>query len=108
MCTPGAHGSSKGPKRSKIAQAASSAIQVVRARSTQVKQKPEACGDCTSCIIDGTSCARQEYTGRVKARGVRRLHKLHHRRYKLCAPGVHELSKESRRAEIAQAASSAV
>ena len=59
-------GSSKGPRRSETAQAIASAGQFVSA---------------TSCINDGKSSARQEHTGRVKARDVRRLHKLHQRWY---------------------------
>ena len=50
--------------------------------------------------------ARQEHTGRVKARGVRRLHKLHQRRYEKCAPGIRGSSKISRCAKSAQAATS--
>ena len=50
------------------------------------------------------SSARQEHTGRVKARGVRRLHKLHQGRYKYCAPEAHRSSEGSRRAKSAQAA----
>ena len=42
----------------------------------------------------GTSSARQEHTGRVKARAVRRLHKLHQRWHGSCAPGAQaELSR---------------
>ena len=63
---------------------------------------------CTSCINGGTSSARQEHTDRVKARGVRRLHKLHQRWCVQCAPGAHGPSKGSRCAKIAQAASTAV
>ena len=71
-------------------------------------KKLEACEDCTSCINDGTSSARHKHTGRVKARGVRRLHKLHQRWYEKCAPGAHGSSKGSWRAMIAQAASTTV
>ena len=80
-CAPGSHGSSKGSRRAKTAQAASTRVRVVRVRSTRVEQRLEACENCTSCINGGMSSAPQEYTGRVKARGVRRLHKLHQRRY---------------------------
>ena len=73
----------------------------MRARRTRVDYRPEAFEDCPSCIIGDTSRARQEHTGRVNARGVRRLHKLHHQRYKLCAPVAHGSSKSPRRAEIA-------
>ena len=56
---------------------------MVRARNTRVKL--EACKDCTSCFNGGTSGARQEHTGRVKSRGVRRVHKLQHRWHGWCA-----------------------
>ena len=74
-------GSIKGPRRSKSAQAASTAVRVVHVRNTRVEQRVEACEDYTSCINGGTVSARQEHTGRVKARGVPRLHKLHQWRY---------------------------
>ena len=63
---------------------------------------------CTSCINGSTSSARQEHTGRVKTRGVRRLRKLHQRRYEEYAPGAHGSSKGSRRAKNEQAASTGV
>ena len=49
-------------------QAASSTIQVVRARSTRVEQRLEVDGECTSCIIGGRSSAGQEHTGQAKLR----------------------------------------
>ena len=99
-------GLSEGPRGLEIAQAVSSAVRVVRVRSIRAELRHEACEECTSCIIGGTSSARQEHTSRVKARGVRRVHKLHQRPYKQCAPEAHGSSKGSRRAKSAQAATS--
>ena len=71
--------SSKGPRRSEIAQAAPSAVGVVRARSKRVESVLEAREQCTSCFNGDTSSARQKHAGLVKAQGVRRVHKLQHR-----------------------------
>ena len=62
----------------------------MRARTTQVKYRLEACDDCTSCIIDGTGSARQERTGRVRARGVQRLYQLHHRWWGVYPQSLHK------------------
>ena len=47
--------------RAKIAQAASVAVHVVRARSTRVEKRLEACEDCTSYNIRSTGSVRQEH-----------------------------------------------
>ena len=77
-CLPGKPRSSKGPRRSETAQASESATQFVPTRRTQVDLRPEALRDCTSFIIGGPVRTCQENLCRVKARGVRRLHKLHY------------------------------
>ena len=77
-CLPGETRSSKGPRRSEIAQATASSTWSVPARRTPVEERFEAFEDCTSCIIGGTVHARQEHTGRVK---LWKLHQLHHRRH---------------------------
>ena len=66
MCAPGVHGSSKGSRRAEIKQAASSTEQIVRARSTRVVYRLEACEECTSCNIGGTGSVRQGHASRVK------------------------------------------
>ena len=53
--------SSKGSRHAKIAQATSTAVRVVRARSTRVEQRLEACEYCTSCINGGTGSVHQEH-----------------------------------------------
>ena len=82
LCPPGEPGSKKGPRRSETAEAAGVTAQFVSATRTEVKQGPEAFEDCTSCSNSGTVRASQEHTDQVKARGVRRLHKIHHRRHR--------------------------
>ena len=120
---PGQPRPSKGPTRLKTVQAAAPVAQVVRARSTQVASRLGALGYCTSCIIGSTGSARQEHTGRAKARGVRKLYQVHYRRHssarrehtdqvkaqglrphhwwrRLCALGAHGLGKGQRCAKI--------
>ena len=55
------YGSSKGSRRAKIAQAASTAVRVVHARSTRVESNLEACEGCTSFINSGTGSVHQEH-----------------------------------------------
>ena len=99
----------------KIVQAASPAVQVVCVRSTGRVLQTQ--GVCPRSLYKGyhsfswpfkcvAKRGKSSHTGRVKARGVRRLHKLHYRRHGWCAPGARGLSKGSRRVEIALAASS--
>ena len=59
---------------------------------------------CISCSIGCTACACQENPGRVKTRGVRRLHKLQHQRQSSCMPGEPRSSQGPTRSDIAQAA----
>ena len=62
LCASGANRSSKDLRRAKSSQAISTVVQVVRARSTRVELRLEACEGCTSCINGGASGTRQEHT----------------------------------------------
>ena len=62
LCASAANRSSKDLGRAKSSQAISTVVQVVRAKSTRVELRLEACEGCTSCINGGTSGARQEHT----------------------------------------------
>ena len=65
--------SSKGPRRSEIAQAASSAVGVARARNKRVTLGLEACEECTSCFSGDTSSMHQEHAGLVKNRDTKKM-----------------------------------
>ena len=89
-----------------ISPAAASAAQFVSARRIRVVLRPEAFEDCISCSISGTICAWQGNLGRIKARGVQRLHLLQHQWHSSYLPEAHGSSKGRRRSEVAPAAAS--
>ena len=74
--------SNKDPRLSETTQDVASLGQFLPAREHGSSKRLAAFREYIRCIISGTSSARQEHTRGVKARGVRRVHKLHHRWYK--------------------------